>query len=48
MFFAFVATLLHISSHNSMRYRQIFDIIEFMYKFTIELQLKSKIKQLKR
>ena len=39
---------LHISSHSSMRYRRIFDIIAFMCKFITKLQLRSKIKQLKR
>ena len=30
-----------------MRYRRIFDIIDFMYKFITKLQLRSKIKELK-
>ena len=33
-------TLLHILKHNSMRYQQFFDIIEFMNKFIIELKIK--------
>ena len=39
--------LLHILSYNSIRHRRIFDIIEFICKFTIELLLRSKMKQLK-
>ena len=41
-------TSLHILTHNLIRHKSFFDIIEFMCKFIIKLQLKSKIKQLKR
>ena len=40
--------LSHMLSYSSMRYRQIFDIIEFVCRFFTELQLRSKMKQLKR
>ena len=35
--------LSHTSSHNSIRYRQIFDIIEFMCRSIIELQIKFSL-----
>ena len=43
-----IQTLLHILAHSSMRHEPFFDIIEFMWRSTINLQLKSKIKQLER
>ena len=39
-------SLLHTLTHNSIRHRRIFDIIEFVCKFIIELQMRSKMKQL--
>ena len=38
----------YILTHNSIRYKRFFDIIEPVCKFTIELQIKSKIKQFER
>ena len=41
-------TLLHILAHISICYERFFDIIEFMCRFTIELQLRPKMKQFER
>ena len=38
-------TLSHILTHNSIRYRRFFDIIEFVYRFIIELPLRFSITQ---
>ena len=37
-----------ILTYNSIRYKQFFDIIKFVCKFTIELQIELKIKQFER
>ena len=47
-FSSYSNTSSYTSTHNSMRHKRFFEIIEFMWKFTIELQFAISLKHFKR